>query len=119
MNEKRELFEQMLAELPVFSIHLRGFAEGVELPANVKQKSVVLDFGMSLPIPIHDLEIDDDGLRCTLSFGQKPFHCTIPWSAVYLIITRDKHGAFWPNDRPGDDEPAKAPPKLRLIKASQ
>lgn len=59
---------------------------GVVLPSHLyaeKNTKLVLGlYGMAIPIPI---EVNWEGIRCTLSFNRQPFACQIPWSAVFCI----------------------------------
>lgn len=59
---------------------------GVVLPSHLyaeKNTKLVLGlYGMAIPIPI---EVNWEGIRCTLSFNRTPFACQIPWSAVFCI----------------------------------
>ena len=45
----------------------------------------MLQYGHDLPIPIPDLEVDDYGVRATLSFSRTAHLTVVPWSAVYVV----------------------------------
>jgi hypothetical protein len=46
------------------------------------QPFVVFQVGHDMAVPIPDLTLDDVGLKATLSFGGRPFHCTVPWEDI-------------------------------------
>lgn len=97
---KKELMLALLTE-SVVQIHLDGRAKGVALPEWLRANPrVVLDIGYDMAVPIPDLEIDDQGIRCTLSFNREPFLCRIPWDAVYGIIDVEQRGAVYVEDMP-------------------
>ena len=97
---KKELLLALLTE-SVVQVHLDGRAQGVELPEWLRTESrVILDIGYDMPVPILDLEIDDQGFRCTLSFQRTPFLCRVPWEAIYGIIDAEQRGAVYVEDMP-------------------
>jgi stringent starvation protein B len=82
-------------------VHLDPRATGVVVPAWFKrQPQLVLQVGLNMPVPIHDLRVDDDGMSCTLSFNRSPFFCIVPWSCVYAMVGDDGRGMVWPEDVP-------------------
>lgn len=82
-------------------IHMDPRSEGVSVPQQFKKApQLVLQIGLDMPIPIPDLEVDDDGIRCTLSFSRTPFYCIVPWTAVYALVGDDGRGMVWPDDVP-------------------
>lgn len=89
-SDKKNCFIELLETSSVF-VCLDPRREGVIVPSHfTAQSQLVLQIGVNLSIPIPDLEIDDDAVRCTLSFNRAPFHCTLPWSAVFAL--RDDSG---------------------------
>jgi stringent starvation protein B len=85
------------------SLHLDARREGVVVPAHLKADAhLVLQYGIDLPIPITDLEVDDSGVRATLSFSRTPHQTYVPWPAVYVIATDDGRGVLYPEDVPSD-----------------
>ena len=62
----------------------------------------MLQYGYDLAISIPDLEVDDHGVRATLSFSRTPHLTVIPWTAVYAIASVDGRGVLYPEDVPGD-----------------
>src|SRR4051812_40707945 len=87
-----------LLEGPSLFIYLDPRRAGVLVPKGFAgQPELVLEVGMDMPIPIPDLEVDDAGITCTLSFNRTPFWCRIPLAAVYALTNRDKIGVIWPD----------------------
>jgi hypothetical protein len=67
-----------------------------------KQPQLVLQIGLNMPVPIPDLVLDDEGMRCTLSFNRSPFFCVVPWSSVFAMVGEDGRGMVWPDDVPAE-----------------
>ena len=113
----------LLEEGSVF-VYLDPRHEGVVVPPHLRQRpQLVLQIGLDLPVPIRDLEVDDDGVFATLSFDRTPFSCTIPWGAVHGLAGDDAMAFLWRDDLPDElrapteraAEVAKAGPSLRAI----
>jgi stringent starvation protein B len=110
-------------------IHLDPRKAEVVVPLHFKkQAQLVLQVGLNMAVPIPDLQVDDDGLTCTLSFNRAPFWCRLPWSAVYALVGEDKRGMIWPDEVPAEVEsaqrqkPPEAPgasPKARGARGSR
>lgn len=83
----RDLLSRGLTE-----VLLASTASGVVLPEHVRTASpvTVLQYGYGLPVPITDLDIMDNGIGATLSFGRFPSRTWVPWSAVFLIRLADE-----------------------------
>lgn len=82
-------------------IHLDPRRPGVHVPKwFMSQPQLVLQVGLNMPIQIPDLDVDEAGISCTLSFSRSPFWCKIPWSAVYALVGEDGRGGVWPDDVP-------------------
>jgi len=47
-----------------------------------KDAEVVLEIGYNTAIPIPDLELESNGVSCTLSFNRTPQYCFIPWESI-------------------------------------
>ncbi len=90
-----------------------------------KQPQLILDVGLNLPIPIPDLNVDEAGITCTLSFD-RPYHafyCVLPWSCVFALVGDGQRSMIWPDDVPVEIQlsvrPAKpAPPEREAPKLS-
>ncbi|UQA62843.1 ClpXP protease specificity-enhancing factor SspB [Polyangium aurulentum] len=92
---------QAIASEGLLYIHLDPRAPGVVVPEkHAKKPRLVLAVGEGLPLPIPDLKIDASGVSGTLSFNHAPFFSTVPWSAVYALISPDGRGMVWYEDVP-------------------
>ena len=82
-------------------LHLDPRKHGVVVPLQFKNKpQLVLQVGLNMAVPIPDLRVEEDGVTCTLSFGGRPFWCSMPFSAVYAVVGEDGRGMVWPDDLP-------------------
>jgi len=61
---------------------------------------VAFDYGAALAKPTTDAVIDDDGIHATLSFDQTPFYTSVPWSAVFCVLSPPHGTVVWPADVP-------------------
>ena len=85
------------------SLHLDARRAGVAVPDSLRREPhLVLQYGHDLPIPIPDLEIDDYGVRATLSFSRTAHRTVVPWSAVYVVACDDGRGILYSEDVPQD-----------------
>ncbi len=85
------------------SLHLDARRPGVIVPAHLRGEAhLVLQYGHDLPISIPDLEVDDYGVRATLSFSRLPQLTVVPWSAVYVVACDDGRGVLYQEDVPED-----------------
>jgi stringent starvation protein B len=85
------------------SLHLDARHPGVIVPESFSGEAhLVLQYGHDLPILIPDLEVDDYGVRATLSFSRAPHLTVVPWSAVYAIACDDGRGVLYQEDVPND-----------------
>jgi stringent starvation protein B len=100
LPKKKDVALALLEQASVF-VHLDPRTEKVFVPPWLKrQPQLVLQIGLNMAIPIHDLEVDDAGLSCTLSFNRSPHHCQIPWNAVFALVGDNGRGMVWPDDVP-------------------
>lgn len=119
---KEDVARALLLRGSVF-VHLDPRADGVLLPKHLTQQpQVMLQIGLDLPIPIPDLRVDGEGLSGTLSFNRSPFHCTIPWPAVFALAGEEGRGMIWEDAMPSElteeveRELGKRPPQgLRVL----
>jgi stringent starvation protein B len=99
------------------SLHLDARCPGVIVPESFRGDAhLVLQYGHDLPILIPDLEVDEYGVRATLSFSRAPILTVVPWSAVYAVACVDGRGVLYQEDVPADvsvvaAEAAEAPPE--------
>lgn len=83
----RQCFETMLRHAPSVFVVIDARKSDVVVPHHLKCEDLSLQIGYDMAIPIPDLEMDEQGIRATLSFNQAPFHCTIPWHAIKYMRT--------------------------------
>ena len=106
---KKERFHKLLERGSVF-VHLDPRRDGVVVPPWLaRQPQLVLQLGLRFAIPIPDLVVDDAGVRCTLSFNRSPFHCTLPWTAIYALVAEDGQVTVWPTELPAELVPQPLP----------
>jgi stringent starvation protein B len=85
------------------SLHLDARCPGVVVPATfASQGHLVLQYGRSMPIPISDLEVTEEGITATLSFSRVPHRTYVPWTAVYAISCTNGCGVLYREDVPED-----------------
>ena len=100
LPKKKDVAVALLEQASVF-VHLDPRTEKVAVPPWLKrQPQLVLQIGLNMAIPIPDLEVDEAGLSCTLSFNRSPHHCQIPWNAVFALVGDNGRGMVWPDDVP-------------------
>lgn len=98
---KREFALSLLEECPSVFVHLDARREGVFVPSQFqKQAQLILQVGYRMPVPIPDLEVDENGIHCTLSFGGRAQFCRMPWSAVFALVGENRRALVWPQDVP-------------------
>ena len=85
-------------------MHLDARREDVVVPRHLKTNpQLILQLGLNLPVPIRDLDVGDDGVRCTLSFQRTPFLCVLPYPAIFAMVSEDGGRAMvWPEDVPAE-----------------
>jgi stringent starvation protein B len=118
---KKDVMIELLAKSGVF-LHLDPRREGVVVPPQFrKQPELVLQVGLNMAVPIRDLEVDETGVSCTLSFNRSPFWCCMPWGSIFAIVSdEDRRGVVWPDDVPAESRLASAPaaaPKRPMLRA--
>src|SRR5687768_6057562 len=124
LPRKKDVALQLLEQATVF-VHLDPRAEAVRVPPWFKrQPQLVLQVGLNMAVPIPDLEVDDEGLSCTLSFNRSPFLCVIPWASVFALVDENRQGMVWPDDVPPElaaqaaqAKQAQARPELKVAPA--
>ena len=104
----------------VAMIHLDARRPGVSVPVQYRDEAH-LRLNLSYRYGIPDLVIGDEQVRATLSFGGYPFHCIVPWEAVFGVTSHASgDGQVWPQDLPvevasaaEDPEPVLGSPQPR------
>jgi hypothetical protein len=81
-------------------VHLDPRKPGVDLPAPLKKdpKLVLQLAGKTLPIPVSDLVLNNEGITCTLAFSGNPQRCHIPWPAIQALVGPDNRGVAYPEE---------------------
>lgn len=120
---KKDVALALLEQASMY-IHLDPRAASVQVPASFKnQPQLVLQVGLNMAVPIRDLNVDEQGLSCTLSFNRTPFFCVIPWPAVFALVGENGQAMVWAEDVPAEvaaqaqaqKAPEKARPHLRSV----
>lgn len=97
---KKDVVLALLESTDVF-VHLDPRTDKVRVPNWFKhQPNLVLQIGLNMPVPIPDLNVDDDSVSCTLSFNRSPHYCVLPWQAIYALVGADGRAMVWPDDVP-------------------
>lgn len=87
---------EALLEEGIIMLRILRNRDGVTLPDFLNTPVVNLNF--SYRFGISDFEVDEKGIRASLSFRGVPHFCDIPWSAVCAIISEKTDQAFaWIN----------------------
>lgn len=125
---KKDVVMALLEKSSVY-VHLDPRPESVMVPPWFKnQPQLVLQLGLNMPVPIPDLNVDEAGVSCTLSFNRSPQFCRVPWKAIYALVGEDGRGMVWPDDvppevaaetRPAGDARSKQKGHLRAVDREQ
>lgn len=123
LPKKKDVALALLEQASVF-IHLDPRKDGVQVPVGFKkQAQLVLQIGLNMVVKIPDLEVDEEGISCTLSFNRRPHYCHMPWASIYALVDESGRGMVWPDDVPpevvaqqreGAKKTAAATPRPRL-----
>jgi len=99
--DKRAVVEQLLEQGAVL-VHCDARKHDVLVPPRFREDpKLVLRFGYGLTPAIVDLAVDERAISGTLTFGGEPFHCSLPWPAVYAAVVEGaQKGMVWPEDIP-------------------
>src|SRR3989449_10446544 len=98
--------ETLLAYLArgIAMVHLDARRAGVVVPSQYSMDAH-LRLNLSYRYGIPDLDISDQRIQATLSFGGRPFRCVLPWGSVFAITCHGTGaGQVWPEDLPGEVE---------------
>jgi stringent starvation protein B len=125
-HSKRDVLRFLLDQSQTVRITLDARYAGVVLPARfLSAPQLMLEIGRNMIPAIPDLDIEGDAVRCTLSFAKQPFHCTMPWGAIWSLVgKRDGRGYHWVEDMPAEmvaipqaPPPPRMPVSLRALPA--
>jgi stringent starvation protein B len=99
---KREALESLLSQGDVL-IQIDPRGDGVDVPAHLTaQPLVVLRIGHDMPVPIPDLTLGHQRLEATLSFNRQPYFVSVPWAAVFGMVSENGQGLLWTGDVPDE-----------------
>jgi stringent starvation protein B len=109
---KHRTLDRMLAQGPVL-IRLDARKPGVVVPQeHASDPQLRLRLGKELDPPVTDLVVDDRGVTGSLTFHGTPFHCVLPWSAIYgLQLELPTAEELWNDEIPKDLGSAAASPR--------
>lgn len=86
----------------VAMVHLDARRDGVVVPPQYAQEAH-LRLNLSYRYAIPDLDISDQRVQATLSFGGRPFRCILPWKSIFGITCQASgDGQVWPEDLPSE-----------------
>jgi stringent starvation protein B len=94
--------ETLLAYLArgIAMVHLDARRPGVVVPCQYAMDAH-LRLNLSYRYGIPDLDISDQRVQATLSFGGRPFRCVLPWGSIFAITSHGTgDGQVWPEDLP-------------------
>ena len=108
MSDARSLekyeFAKKLLENHSIRLYIDATHEDVYCPIKYKVEkntSLVLEIGYTLTPIIPDLLVDEVGFIGTLSFAGRPFTCSAPWEAIYMIFEKNSNiQRVWAIDMP-------------------
>jgi stringent starvation protein B len=105
-----------LLQGPSVYVHIDPRKDGVAVPQWFKkQHQLVLQVGINMAVPIHDLDVSDEGIGGTLSFSRDPHWCFMPWTAIYALVGEDGRGMIWPEDVPSELAAQQKRPALSVV----
>ena len=104
MSEKKKTIANQLAARGNLFVAFDPRREGVVVPDHLRHTHLVkLLVGLNLYPAIEDLRVNDYGISGTLSFSGQPFHCTVPWTSVYGLVSEDNsRGKLFEEDYPDE-----------------
>lgn len=86
----------------VAMVHLDARRSGVTVPPQYAQEAH-LRLNLSYRYSIPDLELSEEHVQATLSFGGRPFQCILPWDSIFGITCQASgDGQVWPEDLPSE-----------------
>jgi stringent starvation protein B len=98
-EDKRETLLRFLSEGMVL-VHLDARLPGVRVP-RAHRNEPLLRLNLSYRFASRDLVVDDDGVRCTLSFSGLPYLCELPFPAIFAITSHvSGESMVWPESLP-------------------
>ena len=97
-QEKRQRLVALLDE-GLVTIALDATHPEVDLPPHLmNQRQVILNLSHRFHLDVFD--IGPYGIQASLSFGGVPYHCVIPYQALYACVGPDGHQHIFPDALP-------------------
>lgn len=87
-KRKRAELESRLAQ-GLVQVRLNSTIEGISLPDFLMDR-VQVTLNLSYAFRAKIFEIDEQGVRVTLSFSGQPFLCVLPWDSFYFMQSLDQ-----------------------------
>ena len=98
-TEKMQITSELL-QAGMVTLIIDARREGVKVPPRFADDPQ-LRLNFSFRFFIEDFEVDEKGVRASLSFNQVPFFCQIPWDAIYAVQSAVmEQGVLWPDEVP-------------------
>jgi len=108
-DSKKDVLVELLDQGMVL-VTLDARAEGVDVPRHLREDAQLrlnLSYRFGLP-----MELDEAGVRATLTFAGSAYPCRLPWRALYLFVS---HVTGRPVLFPGDVPPEFAGAGLQYV----
>jgi stringent starvation protein B len=97
--DKRETLLRLLTEGMVM-VHLDARQPGVKVP-RAHRAEALLRLNLSYRFSSRDLVVDEECVRCTLSFSGIPYLCELPLAAIFAITSHvTGESMVWPESLP-------------------
>jgi len=92
-----------LLDMGLVMVHLDPRSGRVRVPSHLRNHHTLrlnIAYGFQLPV----LQVMEDGIDVTLSFGGVDHGCWLPWESVFALTRPDvgHHGMLWPGDVPSE-----------------
>jgi stringent starvation protein B len=99
--DKRQTLLRLLAEGMVM-VHLDARRPGVRVP-RAHQRDALLRLNLSFRFASRDLVVEEDRVRCTLSFSGAPYSCELPLEAIFAVTSHvTGESMVWPDSLPSE-----------------
>jgi len=94
---KRLIFERYLSTNVVVYIDDLTRCKGIPPEVTAPGLLLSLEYGLSMPNPILNFQLNDDGLYATLSFNRNLSDTFVPWEAIVAIFNpKTRFSCCWP-----------------------
>lgn len=102
-EDKKSYISELLQSGPVL-VYINASHDGADVPPKYAQdEELILRFGFSLTPAIVDMDINDEALCGTLTFGGVPRRCILNWKSIFAVVAESQNdGRVWPEDVPSN-----------------